>query len=151
MTVTSCKPTGADVTIPSGSRCNDGTNALDCTRVPPQTRDTSSPARFALDGEMADGEYWGAVELPYSDQRHHDASGKLYVAVESPGASRPTTTMHVFAKHIRVDANSRELRLYLGHHERRDDIQDARSRRRSRRPLLDHGFAERSEVLLRLG
>jgi len=62
---------------------------------------------------MADGEYWGAVELPYSDQRHHDATGKLYVAVESSTASHPTTTMHLFAQHIRADANARELRLYL--------------------------------------
>ncbi|NOY92926.1 MAG: hypothetical protein GXP55_17215, partial [Deltaproteobacteria bacterium] len=101
------------MTIPSGSLCNDGVRALYCTNVPPQTRDTSSPARFALDGELGEGEYWGAVELPYSDQRYHDASGKLYVAVESPTAAHPTTTLHIFAQHIRADRNSRELRLYL--------------------------------------
>jgi len=62
---------------------------------------------------MGDGEYWGGVELPYSDLAHQDASGKLYVAVESPSTDHATTTLHVFAQHIRADQNSRELRLYL--------------------------------------
>jgi len=38
---------------------------------------------------MRPGEYWGAVELPYTDLKHHDASGKLYVTFERPDDTDP--------------------------------------------------------------
>jgi len=69
---------------------------------------------------MRPGEYWGAVELPYTDLKHHDASGKLYVTFERPDDTDPAdpqpTTMHVFAQQIRIDAETQEVQLYLDFH-----------------------------------